>query len=80
MKKIFILFSIMFLAGCATQHVFDAEKANSYLLSHKERPARIQEALAAGNLARGMNEEEVTICWGKPERIEKRSLQKTQTK
>ncbi len=74
MKKIFILLSIMFLTSCATQDAFNVEKANTYLMSHKERPSHIKEALSAGRLAQGMNEEEVKICWGKPDRIEKRSM------
>lgn len=74
MKKLLLLISVMFLASCATQHVFNAEKANTYLMSHRQRPAHIQEALSVGKLAQGMNEEEVEICWGKPDRIEKRSL------
>ncbi len=74
MKKLLVLISVMFLASCATQHVFNAEEANTYLLSHKERPIYIQEALSVGKLAQGMNEEEAEICWGKPDRIEKRSM------
>ena len=74
MKKLFILISIIFLAGCATPYVFNVEKANEYLMSHKERPAHIKEAISVGKLARGMNEEEVNICWGKPDSIEKRAM------
>jgi hypothetical protein len=74
MKKTLVLISIMFLASCATQYVFDVQKANTYLMSHKTRPGHIQEALSVGKLAQGMNEEEVKICWGNPDRIEKRSL------
>ena len=74
MKKSFFLIFIIFLAGCATQHVFDEKKANAYLLSHIDRPALIQEALSAGKLAQGMNEEEVTICWGKPDKIINKSM------
>ena len=74
MKKILLLISVIFLSSCATQHVFDAEKANTYLMSHRERPLHIQEALSVGKLAKGMNEKEVKICWGKPDRIEKRSM------
>ena len=74
MKKLLLLISVMFLASCATQDVFNTEKANTYLMSHKERPEHIKEALSVGKLAEGMNEEEVEICWGKPDRIEKRSM------
>ena len=74
MKKLLLLVSVMFLASCATQHVFDPEKANTYLMSHRNRPGHIQEALSIGKLAKGMNEEEVEICCGKPERVEKRSI------
>ena len=74
MKKLLLLFSVMFLGSCASQHTFNVEKANTYLMSHKERPAGIQEAMSVGKLAQGMNEEEVKICWGKPDRIEKRAM------
>lgn len=74
MKKLLLLVSVMLLASCATQHVFDVEKANIYLMSHKDRPAHIKKALSVGKLAKGMNEEEVKICWSKPDRIEKRSM------
>ena len=74
MKKILILISIIYLTGCATQHVFNMDKANTYLFSHKGRPAHIKEALSVGKLAQGMNEEEVKICWGKPDSIEKISM------
>ena len=74
MKKILLLISVMFLASCATQHVFNAEKANTYLLSHTDRPVHIQEALYDGKVAEGMNEEEVKICWGKPDVIVKRAV------
>lgn len=74
MKKIIILIALMFLASCVTQHAFNVEETNTYLMSHKERPVDIQEALSAGKLAQGMNEEEVKICWGKPDSIEKRSI------
>jgi len=74
MKKLLLFVSVIILASCATQHVFNAGKANTYLIAHKDRPAPIQEALSVGKLARGMNEEEVKICWGKPERIETRSM------
>lgn len=74
MKKLLLIISFMFLASCVTQHVFNAEEANTYLMSHKERPVGIQEALSVGKLTRGMNEEEVKICWGKPDSIEKSSM------
>ena len=67
MKKIIILISIIFLASCA--HKYNVEKANTYLMSHKDRPAHIKEALLAGNVVQGMNEEEVHICVGKPDII-----------
>ena len=74
MKKSWLFIFVVILASCATQHVFKAEKAKSYLMSHKDRPVHIQEALSVGKLARGMNEEEVEICWGKPHRIETKSF------
>ena len=74
MKKSWLLISVLILASCATQHVFNTEQAKSYLMSHKDRPVHIQEALSVGKLARGMNEEEVQICWGKPHRIETKSF------
>ena len=67
MKRILILISIMFLAGCVS--TFNAEKANTYLLSHPDRPAQIKEAVSIGKVVPGMNEEEVTICMGKPTTI-----------
>ena len=67
MKRIFILIAIMFLASCASK--FNVEKANTYLLSHPDRPADIKEALSVGKVVPGMNEEEVTICMGKPDTI-----------
>ena len=80
MKKLWLFISVVILASCATQHVFNAEQANSYLMSHKDIPVHIQEALSVGKLARGMNEEEVEICWGKPKRVETRSLPKHEFK
>ena len=67
MKRILILISIIFLAGCASK--FDVEKANTYLLTHPDRPAEIKEAISVGKVVQGMNEEEVTICMGKPDTI-----------
>ena len=65
MKKILILISIMFLTGCV--YTFNVEKANTYLLSHPDRPAQIKEAISVGEVFQGMNEEEVTLCMGKPD-------------
>ena len=67
MKRILILFSIMLLAGCVSG--FDVKKANTYLLSHPDRPDHIKEAVSIGEVVMGMNEEEVTICMGKPDII-----------
>jgi hypothetical protein len=74
MNKLLLFICVIFLTSCATQDVFDAEKADTYLMSHSERPVYIKEALSVGKLAKGMNEEEVDICWGKPGRIEERSM------
>ena len=57
----------MFLSGCVSK--FSVEKANTYLLSHPERPAQIKEAIAVGEVVPGMTEEEVIICLGKPDII-----------
>ena len=54
----------MFLSGCVSG--VNVEKANTYLLSHPDRPAQIKEAISVGKVVQGMNEEEVTICMGKP--------------
>lgn len=67
MKRVLILISIMFLAGCVSR--FNVEKANTYVLSHPDRPANIKEAISVGQVVQGMNEEEVTICMGKPDII-----------
>ena len=68
MKRILILISIMFLAGCVTTK-FNVERANTYLLSHPDRPAQIKEAISVGEVVQGMNEEEVIICMGKPDSV-----------
>jgi hypothetical protein len=67
MKRILILISIMFLAGCFS--TFNVEKANTYLLSHPDRPDHVKEAISVGTVVQGMTEEEVTICMGKPDTI-----------
>ena len=67
MKKILILISIMFLAGCVS--TFNVEKANTYLQSHPDRPDHIKKAISVGEVVQGMNEEEVTIYMGKPDVI-----------
>ena len=67
MKRMPILISIIFLAGCVS--TFNVEKANTYLLSHPDRPADIKEAISVGEIVQGMNEEEVTVCMGKPDVI-----------
>ena len=68
MKRILFLIFIMFLAGCVSTK-FSTEKANTYLLSHPDRPAQIKEAISVGEVVQGMNEEEVTLCMGKPDVI-----------
>ena len=67
MKKILILISFMFLAGCVS--TFNVENANTYLLSHPDRPDEIKEAISIGQVVQGMNEEEVTLCMGEPDVI-----------
>jgi hypothetical protein len=67
MKKIIILISIMFFAGCVSK--FNVEKANTYVMSHPDRPDHIKKAISVGEVVQGMNEEEVTICMGKPDTI-----------
>ncbi|MBN2418344.1 MAG: hypothetical protein JXL81_03085, partial [Deltaproteobacteria bacterium] len=64
MKRLLILISILFMAGCVSR--FNVEKANTYLSSHPDRPADIKEAISIGKVVTGMNEEEVSICMGKP--------------
>ncbi len=67
MKRVLVLIFILFLAGCVSK--FNVEKANTYLLSHPNRPDHIQEAISVGTVVQGMNEEEVAICMGKPDTI-----------
>ena len=57
-------------AGCATpKFTFNASRANTYLASHQDRPEHVRTALAVGRLAKDMNEEEVEMCWGKPDKV-----------
>jgi hypothetical protein len=70
MKKFMLLAAVLLLTGCATQKfTFNSGEAAAYLATHRDRPAAINSAISTGNLAQGMNEEEVQICWGKPDSV-----------
>ena len=70
MKKFMLLAALLLLTGCATQkYTFDPGQATAYLSTHQNRPASINRALSTGNLAEVMNEQEVQICWGKPDSV-----------
>ena len=71
MRKLMLLTGVLLLVSCATQKVvFDANNAAAYLAVHQDRPAPIRSALSSGKLCKGMNEEEVRLCWGKPDKVE----------
>jgi hypothetical protein len=80
MKNLLLFLAMVLFLNCATQYTFDPGKADMYLRTHQDRPVQIQKALSTGKLANGMNEEEVIICWGKPQRIETRSLMNREIK
>ena len=72
MKKLMSLAGVLLLVSCATQQVvFDPNKVSAYLAVHRDRPAPITSALSSGKLCKGMNEKEVQLCWGKPDKINK---------
>ena len=70
MRTLLLVVAALVLAGCATErYTFDPGAASAYLAAHRDRPANVANALASGNLAQGMTEEEVRICWGKPDTV-----------
>ena len=69
MRSLFLITTALLLTSCsAGKHVFDSKKAGAYLATHQDRPEPISRALSAGQPAPGMTEEEVSLCWGQPDK------------
>ena len=70
MRKLMPIAAALLLVSCAAQKdAFDSNKAAAYLAAHQDRPDQIKTGLSSGKLAEGMKEEEVRLCWGKPNKV-----------
>jgi len=58
---------LLTVAGCATP----SERIARYIAKHPERPAAISAALQEQSVTAGMNAEEVRLCLGGPNRIDR---------
>lgn len=61
---------VMAVSGCITTQFSSREKrVEAYLANHPSVSAEIQKGLKDCRMVVGMNEDEVRLCWGKPDNI-----------